>query len=1137
VNETTGNITFQSPPYWRGEENITITAFDYDSNATSNTFTLLVNTSGYPPNISLIGNQNAAIGAPFLLYIMVEDPDLLYGDNITYTDNSTLFNIEWHNITGNVSYGKIEFTPTAGQEGLYTILVGVEDLYSFTDNQTFTLNISPNNPPELYPIGNQNSTQDILFNLTLSAFDLDDDELLFFTNSSLFGLPLNNTTSLYQLNSINSTHAFFDFIPTNEQVGNYTVRFYVYDGIGAIDYEIITFQVININDEPSFIPPLLTDLYTKINQTFIYYANTTDPDLIHGDILTFATNDSILNITKISNEQLLINITPEQSDEGIRIVRVNVTDIEGLYDEWIFNLHILPPIAPVLDAIINISATENEQFISLITATDANDDPLLFSFNNTIWSDYVQTINDTAVLINTTYIKSQVGIYSINVTVTDPDGLSDSTTIAFEVIETDNPPEIEHPGNLLFYEGVLNSVMLNVTDLEGDNWTITTNLSDILTIAQINLTNANLTSTPNTSQIGNHKVLFTVSQDSNPTLNTSIIVDLTIIHNPSPPVIESFNPSPPTSIIIYEGTPLEFNATITDTDFDIYENITARWYFKGELMHTDYIESNNLTISYNFTPGYCDAGDYSLYLNLTDYYSFTTSMSWTLDIQNVNRPPEFGVRRLTAEFLSDGTLEDLDYSDGKIFLEVPLSSGNLTSSVIDFGSSFNRANLNIIYGNIEAEGVNISGANITYSIRTGSGSNPNLWDMSWTDYQQVGTQIILPENLTPKRYAQLRIRINDSEGDYPEIEQILWKYSFGNQTLESSSVYSNWVSLSDFFFDPDDECPTPDSKIPAAEGNIITDVDIDDSDDMTVTLLTEQNTGTEIWWFRFSDGEATVESNNITFTIIESEIPPITIPVSSGGGGSSTTTITVPMPFPVEIEDPIPIDLIVPESVTIYDNDTIVVPVTLHNTLNSTLRGIELRAESANPNISFSFDQTIIQEIASGENHSVTLTIGSYKTYGNYEAIIYALVSEPEFNASKKFFINSIELGRHGDQEYNTRLSFVRDLLSTSPECIELSEQLDQARIAIESGNNQRAITILDTISENCRYLISISRMEPQLEQPTGFFSSIRNTPSQMLSYLGIIIVMNLLLVIMFAAFYSHPPRKGMPMPEKKENE
>jgi hypothetical protein len=1142
VNETTGEITFESPPFWRGEENITITAFDYDSNATSNTFWLIVNSSGYPPNITEIGDQNAATGAPFILYIRVEDPDLLFGDNITYYDNSTLFSIQWHNITGNVSYGKIEFTPMPGDEGEHTILIEVEDLYGNSDNATFRITILENSPPVLSPIGDKDATQDALFSLTLSGFDADDHYLTFYTNSSIFGLPFDAIRG-YTLNSMNATHSYVSFTPTNEQVGSYTIRFYVYDVLGALDTETITFEIINVNDPPTLTQPLPADLYAKTNQTFTFYVNATDPDIMHGDILTYASNDSIVNLTKLTDEQAIMQFTPEDSDEGIRRVKVNVTDIEGLYDEWIFNLHILPPTPPVLDPIINLTATENEPFISFISATDANQDPLVFTINDTIWSNHMQVLDDNSIIINATYVKAHVGTYSINVTVTDVDGLSDSIIVIFEVEETDNPPEIEHPGNLIFYEGIMNIVILNVTDLEGDNWTITTNASDLLNITQINITNANMTSTPNISQIGNHTVLLTVTQVSNPTLFTSIEVNITITHNPSHPVIESFEPDPPNYIVVYEGSSRLFNATITDPDFAIEENITAEWYYNGVLMKTEYVESDNVSIYYNFTPGYCaheesNGGDDAIVeLLLTDQYGLTTSMEWDLYIANVNRPPEYGVRRFKAEYLASGTLDGLEYEDGALILATPLSSGTLTSSVIDFGSSFGKDLVNVTYGSIEASGHNLSSANIMYSIRTSSVSNTIHWTMPWTDYQALGSDISLPPNTTPKRYAQIRLRINDSEGHYPAIEEIEWHFSLGDQTLEASSAYSNWISLADFFFDPDDECGV-NTRIPGNNSNIITEVEIDDSDDMYVTLYTGPTPGVEEWWFTFSDGMDSVESNVIKFTTLESEIPPITIPIpTGGGGGGGTTTITTTIPIPVEVESPVPIDLIVPDSITIYDNDTMTVPITLVNTLNSSLLNIRLHAESENPNITFSFSQDSVLSIEAGSNHSLTMSMQSYRTYGNYEATIYAYVENPSFNASKKFFVNSIELGRHGDQEFNTRLSFVRDLLSTNPECIELSEQLDQARLAIQAGNVQRAAMILDSVSENCRYMISQARPEARIEQPTGFFSIIRNTPSQMLSYIGIIVVMNLLLAVMFAIFYSHPPRKGMPIVENKDEQ
>ncbi|MFT4309593.1 MAG: hypothetical protein ACMXYL_03845 [Candidatus Woesearchaeota archaeon] len=1130
VNETTGNITFQSPPYWRGEENVTITAYDIDGNATSNNFTITVLSSGYPPNITEIGDRNAAIGALFRLFVEVEDPDLPFGDNITYSDNSTLFDIVWYNITENKSYGLIEFVPSWGDEGLYSILIEVEDLYNFTDNQTFLLNISPNNPPILDSIANHNTTQDVFFQLNISAFDADGDFLTFYANSSLFGLPYDEDRELYKLHNINDTHSFLNFTPTNEQVGNYSIRFYVFDVLNATDTQTITLQVINVNDPPSFLEPLPQDLYAKINNTFVHFVYATDPDLMHGDILSYQSNDSIVNLTKLNNEEAVMIFYPTDADEGIRSVKLNVTDIEGLYDEWIFNLHILPPLPPTLNPIVNLTATENEEFITTITASDPNQDPLVFSFNSTLWSENMITINDSAVMINATYEKEHVGNHTINVTVTDIDGMSDSMTVVFEILEVDNPPEIVHPGNITFFEGILNNVTLTIIDLEGDNWTISSNMSDLINLSQINLTHANMTSTPTSAQIGIHSVLLTVVQEDDPLLNSSIIVNITVMHLPRAPTIIQSNPDPSIVIDTEEGSIISLNATIQDDDFEIEENITAEWFFNGLLVKVEYVEENNHTIRLDYDIGYCSDGNRTITLNLTDMYGLKNSTSWNLSIENVNRVPEFGIRRYYADTLSEGILSGMEEDSGYVVLEEFVNNGSIESPLLDFGQSFNKANVNITYNYIEIYGENITESDILISIRTGSNTNPSSWTMNWTDYQIAGDTIIMEEGNIPRRYAKIRIIVNDTQGNNPKIEGIGWKYEFGVQVLEASSVYSSWAALGDFFFDPDDECGVPTPKILGFVGNLITQVQVDNTDDMIVDLLTNPTPGTEVWYFNFSDGIDNTTSNNITFIITESEIPPITTPIPTSGGGGSTTTITQPVPVPVDVELPIPIDMIFAESVTIYDNDTMTIPITLTNTLNDTIYGIELYALSDNPNITFLFGQTFFDEIPEGENRTTTLTIESYRTYGSYEAEIHAIVTEPEFNATKSLFINSLEIGRHGEEEFNTRLTFVRDLLVSNPECIELSEQLDQASQALEQGNIQGGREIIDRVSETCRYLISMDRQEPFREQPTGFFGAIRNSPEQMLSYFVIIIVMNLLLAVMFAVFYSRPPKRGEPI-------
>jgi len=92
---------------------------------------------------------------------------------------------------------------------------------------------------------------------------------------------------------------------------------------------------------------------------------------------------------------------------------------------------------------------------------------------------------------------------------------------------------------------------------------------------------------------------------------------------------------------------------------------------------------------------------------------------------------------------------------------------------------------------------------------------------------------------------------------------------------------------------------------------------------------------------------------------------------------------------------------------------------------------------------------------------------------GTYEIVVIANSDEPKYQDMAKFFINSIEFGKANKTQLNTKITFTRDLLSSNPECLELSELLTEAELSINSREYTKASQLIDDVIDNCRYLIS----------------------------------------------------------------
>jgi len=130
------------------------------------------------------------------LQVNASDPD---SDQVVFFDNTLLFDI-------NLFLGTINFTPKAGQAGVYNITITATDLANST-NTTFQLTIeSTNDPPRIDFIQPSRAPVGELFSLQVNATDPDNDTLQFFDNTELFNItgsglinftPVVNDTGVY----------------------------------------------------------------------------------------------------------------------------------------------------------------------------------------------------------------------------------------------------------------------------------------------------------------------------------------------------------------------------------------------------------------------------------------------------------------------------------------------------------------------------------------------------------------------------------------------------------------------------------------------------------------------------------------------------------------------------------------------------------------------------------------------------------------------------------------------------------------------------------------------------------------------------------------------------------------------------
>jgi hypothetical protein len=237
--------------------------------------------------------------------------------NVTFYDNTSLFDI-------NMNTGLIFFTPDEDDEGIYYINITVVSICGvIRDSEIMKLTITHRNrPPDLDPIPDFVINQSELFIYDVNASDPDGDTLFFGDNTTMF--------------QINSNTGVIYFTPVQNDVGNNSVLIWVLDGRGGIDWQVVNFEIIDVND-----PPVLQTIGSQtaiINETYTYDVNATDVDVKpEWNSLTFHDNATFFTINTYTG---LINFTPTDANNGTYWINISVTDGE-LGDEEIISFSVI----------------------------------------------------------------------------------------------------------------------------------------------------------------------------------------------------------------------------------------------------------------------------------------------------------------------------------------------------------------------------------------------------------------------------------------------------------------------------------------------------------------------------------------------------------------------------------------------------------------------------------------------------------------------------------------------------------------------------------------------------------------------------------------------------------------------------
>jgi hypothetical protein len=333
VSNRSAEISFLPTNDDVGIHRANVTVRDPMNRSDTKRINLTVNNVNDPPVLAKIPSLAATQYNEFLYQAKASDIDLKWGDILTFSDNTDLFDINEEN-------GEFSFTPTEEQVGKHAVKITVTDIGGASDSCTFTLSVANvNDPPTLEILPPQFATQGRLFQLKVVASDPDlksdpTEKLRFSDDSPLFAI--NNDTGM------------ISFTPTNEQIGVWPANITVTDKGGLSSTTQLTITVMNVNDPPS-IEAIAAQTATE-DRPFQYQVNASDPDLKWGlDNLTFTDDTDLFNIDPKTGA---ISFTPTGAQVGIKRVTITVKDEKGASASASFDLTVVHVNHPPTDAVI-----------------------------------------------------------------------------------------------------------------------------------------------------------------------------------------------------------------------------------------------------------------------------------------------------------------------------------------------------------------------------------------------------------------------------------------------------------------------------------------------------------------------------------------------------------------------------------------------------------------------------------------------------------------------------------------------------------------------------------------------------------------------------------------------------------------
>jgi len=343
--------------------------------------------------------------------------------------------------------------------------------------------------------------------------------------------------------------------------------------------------------------------------------------------------------------------------------------------------------APVLDPVGNQTVNENEMLSFTLSATDSDNDSLIFSATNIPTGS---TLNPTTGVFSWTPTYDDAGIYTnVEFTVTD-DGTPaelDTEIITITVGDVNRAPVLATIGNQTVNENEMLSFTLSATDPDGDSITFSATNTPAGSI--FNPVTGVFSWTPTYNDGGNYTdIEFTVTDDGTPIELDMELITITVGDVNRAPVISNIG-----SQTILETELLTFTLSATDPDGDSI-TYSATNTPAGSIF-------NPATGVFSWTPTLSDEGVYIATFIATD--NGTPAESAAIDVVITvgdNPTPTEQAEDLVEEVLSLEASTNIENSYLANLKKVAkfIEQGKIQSAINQLNAFINKIDTNLAQG-------------------------------------------------------------------------------------------------------------------------------------------------------------------------------------------------------------------------------------------------------------------------------------------------------------------------------------------------------------------------------------------------------------------------------------------------------